>query len=367
MATTVITAPPALSLSVSMPEQHDNEIEVILPDLFTSIMSVDITVNKHYEQVKVEACDWVAKSLGYSEKQSKRNAKADFTYLVAHWSANCDAEALRTMVDWQHWAFPFDDEFDEGKFKEDMLSASEEIIHMTSLLDDAYPPLSFGSEHPVRYGCQLNWYYIKKRASKELQHRYKEALKHYMLGILGQVNSRCLDPKELSVDAYLKFRRGTIGANPCFSLVEYAEGIKVPQYAMDHPSIAICKEVCIDLTLIDNDILSYKKDLLLGEKLNLVNVIRAQGYTLQEALDETGRMVNNCYVRWYKALAELPCYGQTIDREILRYLDGIRNVALGSLIWSFRTGRYFTAEEGAALRTTGKLYLPAKEAEEIMN
>lgn len=38
-----------------------------------------------------------------SEKQATRNSRADFTYLVSWWAPDCDAEALRNMVDWNHW------------------------------------------------------------------------------------------------------------------------------------------------------------------------------------------------------------------------------------------------------------------------
>jgi len=83
----------------------------------------------------------------------------------------------------------------------------------------------------------------------------------------------------------------------------------------------------------DNDVLSYKKDLKEGEELNLINILRAQGHTLQSAIDETGVMLQQRYRRWYRALADMPSWGARIDREVLRYLDGCRLVALGSLIW----------------------------------
>ncbi|KAI1337721.1 isoprenoid synthase domain-containing protein [Xylariaceae sp. FL0016] len=302
-------------------------VRVILPDTFSSILSVDAVMNKHYKQVKEEADAWIAQTLGYDEKTSRRNSRADFTYLISFWVPNCDAEALRTMVDWQHWAFPWDDQFDEGHLKEDLQAAAEEIIHMTSLLDDSHPLIS-PDEYPIRHAFQVNWLNIRKRASPELQHRYKMCMKHYMMGCLRQVGARELSLKELSVEGYLKFRRGTIGCYPW-----YAAGIDIPQEILDHPSIQACQEVSVDLVLLDNDLLSYKKDLEQGEELNMINILRAQGLSLQEAIDEVGVMLDACYKRWYSALAKMPVWGSRIDKEVLRYLDGIRNVALGSLHW----------------------------------
>lgn len=183
---------------------------------------------------------------------------------MSWWAPSADAEAVRTMVDWQHWAFPWDDQFDEGHLKLDLPGAAAEVVNMTALLDDSHPALSLGQPgtDPIQYAFQQNWYRIRSRAGPALRHRYKMYLKHYMLGVLGQVGSRSRDPRSLSVDEYLAFRRGTIGVMPCLCLVEYAEGIELPQYVVDHPSVKACQQVAVDLVLLDNDILSYRKDLV---------------------------------------------------------------------------------------------------------
>lgn len=352
------------SLEVKPPNVLDADhgdgpsFEIRLPDLFASIMSVQAQINPHYKQIKPDADAYMARTLRLTPKQAIGYAKADFTFLVSWWAPNADAEALRIMADWQHWAFPWDDLFDEGHFKENLLGAAEEIIHMTSILDDTHPEVPADTEIPIRYAFQQNWYAIRKRAGPSLQHRYKMYLKHYMLGLLGQVSSRNRDPRKVTVDEYLKFRRGTIGAMPCFCLVEYAEGIDLPQYIIDHPSIQACQQVAVDLVLIDNDILSYRKDLIEGEDLNLINILRfSKGLSLQQAIDEIDVMLMDRYKTWYKALVELPTWGHKLDSEVLRYLDGCRNVALGSLIWSFHSGRYFKPHEGELVRREQKLWI----------
>ena len=40
------------------------------------------------------------------EKQAERNSRCDFAYLVSWWAPDCDAEALRNLVDWNHWVSP---------------------------------------------------------------------------------------------------------------------------------------------------------------------------------------------------------------------------------------------------------------------
>lgn len=339
------------------PPTIHGETEVLVPDMFTSILSIEPTQSPHYAQVKQEADAWIAETLSMSEKQSARNSRADFTYLVSWWAPDCDAEALRNMVDWNHWAFPWDDQFDEGHLKEDLHGAARNIINMTSILDDCHPPVSH-DEDPIGYAFQVNWRNIQKRTSPVIHHRYKKYMKHYMLGVLGQVNSRKLDVKTISMDEFLVFRRGTIGVMPCTVLVEMALNIEVPEHIINHPSIQACQEVAVDLVLLDNDVLSYKKDVIEGEELSVIGILRAQGYSLQEAMDEAGRMIQQRYRRWYMALADMPSWGSQMDRVVLKYLDGLRGIVLGSLLWSFWTGRYFNKEEGELLRTTRQLRLP---------
>lgn len=93
---------------------------------------------------------------------------------------------------------------------------------------------------------------------------------------------------------------------------------------------------------------------------------------MQKAIDSISDMLNDCYKRWYTALANLPVYGEETDRNVLRFVDACRNVALGNLHWryapapeafvqrllfancSFKTGRYLGAE-GESVRETRML------------
>lgn len=72
---------------------------------------------------------------------------------------------------------------------------------------------------------------------------------------------------------------------------------------------------------------------MLGVDHNLISLLMEQGRSMQEAVDKAGRMIEDCYRRWYLALAELPLWGEVVDHEVLRFVNACRNVALGSLHW----------------------------------
>ncbi|KAJ0328322.1 hypothetical protein COL5a_005098 [Colletotrichum fioriniae] len=86
-------------------------------------------------------------------------------------------------------------------------------------------------------------------------------------------------------------------------------------------------------------------------------MLKSQGHSTQEAIDEIGDMIDECYRNWYLALSKMPICGEKVDQEVIRYLDGCRDVALGNLHWSYESGRYL-GDEGALVRQTRVLRLP---------
>ncbi|KAG4419573.1 hypothetical protein IFR04_007275 [Cadophora malorum] len=40
-------------------------------------------------------------------------------------------------------------------------------------------------------------------------------------------------------------------------------------------------------------------------------------------------------------MADLPVWGEEVDKEVQRYIQGIQDVVLANVNWSFRTERYF--------------------------
>ena len=58
-----------------------------------------------------------------------------------------------------------------------------------------------------------------------------------------------------------------------------------------------------------------------------------QGLSIQLAVNRIGTMLDECYKRWYIALANMPVLGEETDRQVLKFADACRDVALGNLYW----------------------------------
>ncbi|KAF3810516.1 Presilphiperfolan-8-beta-ol synthase [Colletotrichum gloeosporioides] len=343
---------------------------VRIPELFGSIMSTKLVVNPNYFEVKAVGDQWIARIvlrsgvvlspklthralsgsvMKYDEAEAAKNSKVDLCFLASIWSPIASEDRLKIMLDWHHWVFLFDDQFDEGHLREDPTAAAEEISQNIAIMGGDAPRYTADS-NPIRYVFQRCWDAISEVSSLEMQNRWIDQHKRYFAQLLVQVDQQVSGQNfTRDVDEYMNMRRGTIGVYPAINLTEYGSNINLPQHVYEHPSLQECMTVSADLVILVNDVLSYRKDLELGVDHNLISLLMEKdGLSIQQAMDEIGKMVNQCYRRWYLALAELPSYGEKVDREAMRFVEVCRALA---------QGRYL-GREGHVVHETGIIHLP---------
>ncbi|KAH7483955.1 RNA polymerase I-specific transcription initiation factor rrn3 [Fusarium oxysporum f. sp. albedinis] len=324
--------------------------EVRIPDMFGSIMSATPMVNLHHFKVKAAADAFIADYLKMEKHEAEKNRKADFCFCASAMASHADAEALRTMVDWLNWIFYFD----EGQLDRDPVAAEKEIRHTLAVLEDGTETPD-REQYPMRYLFRTIW---DRRASPDVQTQFKVTHKRYLDGLLHQVEAtRDGDGQPRTEEDYIRMRRRTVRGYPCISLIAYAHNVNLSQEAFEHPSVQECIAVGCELAWIHIDIVSYKKDVKSGIEHNFVTVLKKNGFTTQQAIDRAGELQDECYRRWYLALASMPVWGEATDLEVLRYIEACPSFPLGDLLWSFQTGRYLGATEGYKLHETKVLDL----------
>ena len=72
-------------------------------------------------------------------------------------------------------------------------------------------------------------------------------------------------------------------------------------------------------------------------------VMRTRGLKIQEAIDFVGDLCDFSVLRFLEAKGKMPSYdhGGHIDRQVAQYVRGLEDWMVGSLHWSFESGRYF--------------------------
>ncbi|KAF4468445.1 pentalenene synthase [Fusarium albosuccineum] len=391
MAPSSLTTPPPSRSGTETPEHgcldHIHHADRLLnePDgrwiklpeaLFSSIMAVEPEINPMYKTSKALSDEWLRNALCMDDKTASIWSRLDIAYMSAICAPHTDVETLKLMNDWNGWVFAFDDPFDEGTFANDPIKAAEEVIYTLATLDNIHPRVS-PEENPMRHTLQSCWNRFRKRASPGLQYRWKRHLTMYCVGVLQQVGVQHKASRP-TVAEYMDMRAGAM-ITPCIvsaasavgklctgthaflhRLRHFGQGFKRTFHGSS-PGIRRARRSCgwlsssftpdwllhqvpfrvtssgwpIRRGLFEEIIaLTMKRtDLIKGEDSNIIFILKDQGMSDQQAVDHIGEMLYDCYRRWYNALINLPFWGEGIDRDVMKFINGCRNIALGNLHW----------------------------------
>ncbi|KAK6342986.1 hypothetical protein TWF718_008364 [Orbilia javanica] len=348
---------------LTRPETAKNDtVTVKIPNLFISIVGEPRKLNPLLEKT-IHTDDWACKTLNFDEKLTKQWVDMKFPLLCASMVPSSSEQPLQAFTEWVSWSIPFDDRIDGGDLANDPDGAAQEIIESLAIMDDDYPTIDPG-KNGVRHMFQKLWWRVSQYAPPAERRRHKRLNRDYMLGLIQQIKWLGYKDRVLTVDEYLAFRRPSSGMGPTCVFAEWSvtEANEIPCEVVEHPSVEIFRDLVIDIVSIANDIYSCPKDIPNGEGSNLISVLLKQGYSLQEAIDEAGKMVLDRYKIWEQAVRDLPSWGKEIDEVVLKLVRAYSDVCWGNMNWSFITSRYMGKEKEQA-RTTGLLTFAVKDIE----
>ncbi|PVH79741.1 putative pentalenene synthase [Cadophora sp. DSE1049] len=309
------------------------KMAIKIPDMFKSFMSASPKINPFYEEVKVEAEHRIAKGNWTPSDKMKNIISQDRLRLFCAVAVpDAGRDELRTLCDWGNWVFPFDDIFDNGNLKDDPNAARK-------VMDDLLLVMRGGArDENVSAFIEIHdavWDRVTKTSTRAVQSRFLDAMIEYCDGALEHVvhHSEARNP---CLSEYLDVRRQGVGVTPVITLMEYALQLKIPAHVYEYECFEKLKRVVIDVVLIQNDIISYKKEQAEGVPHNLITVLRNGGMTTQQAFNRAGEMLDECYLEWLNAKA-----GSPQGTEVAKFVEGTRTIMLASLHWHFRPDRYF--------------------------
>ena len=75
---------------------------------------------------------------------------------------------------------------------------------------------------------------------------------------------------------------------------------------------------------------------------NIIVLYRRQGYSAQEAYDQAGELLKERQREWYLALARIPSWGEQIDRQVQRYIQGVQDGVIANLNWRYVLSVYYS-------------------------
>ncbi|KAK2605505.1 hypothetical protein N8I77_008338 [Diaporthe amygdali] len=297
-------------------------------------------LNPGYDSARYQSEIWLQSVMSLSQQECKKVNYCDFAYFCAIVFPHANQEKLRILCDWSNWVFAFDDMFDDGELTNDP-DTSQRII--SNLLSIMLPDIHRSSDELVVLAHDSIYKRLAAGSSTSTMQRYVKATQHYCTGVLKHVKDHAAD-RTPTIQEMIETRRMSIGAFSMYPLVEFAYDLNIPDEVFLHPAIQALQNLVAELTMLHNDILSYRKEENINCPFNMVAVCRMNGLSAQEAFDEIASMVDERYIAWYENVKAVPSWGKEIDNDVQQYIQGIRNIVQANLSWSFRTGRYFGSE-----------------------
>ncbi|KAG2098250.1 isoprenoid synthase domain-containing protein [Suillus discolor] len=202
-------------------------------------------------------------------------------------------------------------------------------------------PANFQTERYSGKMCKSYFSRFKETGGPGCTERFIHGMDLWFISAAKEVENRAKGHIN-DVESYIELRRDLSGCKACFAFTEFACQIDLPDEVVSHPVIIALEEAANDFISWSNDIFSYNLEQFHHSTNNSVAVLMVkQGLDLQGAIDYCGRLCNISLQRFEENRANLPSWGEEIDKDVAKYVEGLQNWITGTLQWSFESARYF--------------------------
>ncbi|KAH8106507.1 terpenoid synthase [Phellopilus nigrolimitatus] len=317
---------------------------VVIPDLVADCPFV-LHLNINDKKAGAQSDSWLSTHGNLSAKKQTALRGLRCGLLTEMTYPDAWAPQLRTCCDFLSFLFHLDD-LSDGMDRRGTLSTREVVIG--SICDP-----TFETDAPVGRMAKDIWRRIAVSASEGTKVRFIDTFDRFFRAVAQQAVARHAE-MVLDLDAYIALRRDTSGCKPCWALIEYANGLNIPDHVMAHEAVDTLGEAANDLVSWSNDIFSFKVEHARGDTHNMIVIaMRTMGLSLQDSIDYVGELCTASIERFLEAKRRLPSFDQggRVDHDVALYTRGLEDWIVGSLHWSFESTRYFGAE-GRGIKKT---------------
>ncbi|KDR73677.1 hypothetical protein GALMADRAFT_72397 [Galerina marginata CBS 339.88] len=329
-------------------DSSEEPTSFILPDL-VSHCKFPLSYNVYGDEIAQQSVDWLdsgCPDLNPKQRRALRGLQAG--ELTASCYPTAPPERLRVVSDFMNYLFHLDNISDGMMTRETDVLA--DVVMNALWFSDKYMPTEASgkkqSEEELNPGKLARdfWARCIPDCGPGAQARFKETFELFFEAV--SIEARARDEGVIpDLESYIDVRRDTSGCKPCWALIEYALGIDLPDFVVDHPVIQALAQEANDLVTWSNDIFSYNVEQSRGDTHNMIIILmKYHGLTLQGAVDYVGDLCAQTIDAFSENKRKLPSWGAEIDDVVVQYVQGLQDWIVGSLHWSFRTHRYFGAQ-----------------------
>ncbi|KAG0141706.1 hypothetical protein CROQUDRAFT_110334 [Cronartium quercuum f. sp. fusiforme G11] len=289
---------------------------------------------------------WLMYNLG--GEQLKKLKANDFALCTANWYPTAEWEEYKIITLFFVWLFAWDDLFESlildstrgTELANEYLS--ETIVFVRSCLGVG-ESLQELPKNPIINSFQVISKAIMKVYTDDQRQTLLEGLEKYFQGVNEE--QRIIRSDELpSLDVFWKMRIGASGVEPTLAFNEYALKQHLPSHIMKSDPIKVIWKECTEIIIIVNDLISFRKEKVSGDVLNLITVTHSAdgGVEIQEAFNKVFQLLTQSVNKMNTATKEaLEIYkGSEVEQEVKNFVELVLMQCAGNLDWSLKTRRY---------------------------
>ncbi|PSR92153.1 isoprenoid synthase domain-containing protein [Coniella lustricola] len=144
-------------------------------------------------------------------------------------------------------------------------------------------------------------------------------------------------------EGYMTIRFGVTGVRMFALLLEMTNQTKLPSWVMDSREMEIVIHECNFIIIVVNDILSLKKEIATNCVVNVVPVLYMTGQSLDQVISNLVDEMHASRDRLDAMAAKLDLMTRAqpqLNKDVMRFIDGVRMMDTGTLIYSIESPRY---------------------------
>ena len=309
-----------------------------LPELFCPFAAA--AGHPEAEALVSWALEWTGKHRLLPDASERTIAKVrSYSLLAASCYPFAPFPRLAAICDYYSWLFLFDDACED-------LSINGASPHEVSgFLIGIYGALA-GNADPGGRAARVTaalgdiWQRIAPVCPPTWRQRLVRHVANYIDACVWEAQNRHLG-RVPSRAVFQVMRMFTSTMYEFWDFIEYAGGFFLPDHVVEHPVVAELRRTANAVASYANDIFSLRKEMKNRDFHNLVMVLQHEDGLGLGAAALRAAALHDEQVRHYCALERAaPSFGPEIDRDVSRYLEGMRIWMRANHDWSMTTPRY---------------------------
>jgi Terpene synthase family 2, C-terminal metal binding len=301
-----------------------------------------IRTSPFYYQAKRATEEWII-AYDFIPNRKKRDVffASEFSWFVCMvYPDTKDFRVIKAICDFMSFFFIFDDPCE--KFKGRTADLQEFIAPLLAAIDGAHPA--------DKFSIAFTDFLTRLDLPAVLARRFLDVYRSYIQGIVESSELQFGAPIDsMAQDDYVRVRRDSIGARPCFVLLERSLDIVLPGAVLDSDAVRACVNAAIDHIWISNDIVSFNKEIANNEHRGLIEYLRRKhGLSYQDAVDRAVSLANTKLQDFCELANMLRHKTARGAHDLSTFIGGLEYWLSGNLLWERLSYRYMRYNVGDA-------------------